>query len=203
MKRGFFCAVTVLALLLCLFQPVSAIHASFYDTHSDWHFDLSLEPDRAMTVEEFVALTTAYSYWSVGTDGETPRDKNGDLPSDTAENLTIPEARARMQAYGATPARHDSQVDDWYFTYRDEEGSRFLVYLESAAGINRRVKLAQQYGLAGVAGFYVSGESQDMFDAMGKYCSSQTVLDPLGNATRAQVATILMRFVCNVIGQTA
>lgn len=49
MKRGFFCAVTVFALLLCLFQPVSAIHASFYDTHSDWHFDLSLEPDRAIT----------------------------------------------------------------------------------------------------------------------------------------------------------
>lgn len=124
----------------------------------------------------------------------------------TAENLTIPEARARMQAYGATPACHDSGVDDWYFTYQDEEASRFLVCLESAAGINRRVKLAQQYGLAGIAGiagFYVGGESQDMFDAMGKYCSSQTVLDPLGNATRAQVATILMRFVRNVIGQTA
>lgn len=219
----------------------------------------------------------------------------------TAENLTIPEARARMQTYGATPSCHDSQVDDWYFTYQDEEGSRFLVYLESAAGINRRVKLAQQYGLAGIAGFYVGGESQELFDAMGKYCSSlpftdvraedwfcqsieyvyahglfngvtattfepeenvtreqlatilyryvsgkgiaaegraelgvypdsarvdawarealswavsvglingtvkdgssQTVLDPLGNATRAQVATILMRFVRNVIGQ--
>lgn len=95
----------------------------------------------------------------------------------TAENLTIPEARARMQAYGATPACHDSQVDDWYFTYQDEEGSRFLVYLESAAGINRRVKLAQQYGLAGIAGFYVGGESQDMFDAMGKYCSSLPFTD--------------------------
>lgn len=87
MKRSFFCAVTVLALLLCLFQPVRAIHASFYDTHSDWHFDLRLEPERAMTVEEFVALTAAYSYWSVATDGDTPRDRNGDLPSDWAAPL--------------------------------------------------------------------------------------------------------------------
>lgn len=95
----------------------------------------------------------------------------------TAENLTIPEARARMQTYSATPACHDSKVDDWHFTYQDEEGSRFLVYLESAAGINRRVKLAQQYGLAGVAGFYVGGESQELFDAMGKYCSSLPFTD--------------------------
>lgn len=103
MKRSFFCAVTVLALLLCLFQPVRAIHASFYDTHSDWHFDLRLEPERAMTVEEFVALTAAYSYWSVATDGDTPRDRNGDLPSDWA----APYIRAEAAKGALTPSELD------------------------------------------------------------------------------------------------
>ncbi len=78
------CLFLVLALVSALLPSVAAIPASFFETHRDWHFDLSREPDRAMTVEEFVALTTAYSYWSVGSGGETPRDKNGDLPASWA-----------------------------------------------------------------------------------------------------------------------
>lgn len=69
------------ALLLACVPSVGAVHESFFNTHSDWHFNLSIEPERTMTVEEFIALTTAYSYWSVGSQGEARPDKNGDLPS--------------------------------------------------------------------------------------------------------------------------
>lgn len=95
----------------------------------------------------------------------------------TAKNISVTEAEALMQTYGATPACHDSKVDDWYFSYQDENGESYIVYLESSAGLNRRVKLAQQYGLAGVAGFHIGGESQTMFDAMGKYCSTLPFTD--------------------------
>ncbi|MBQ8587425.1 MAG: S-layer homology domain-containing protein [Oscillospiraceae bacterium] len=77
--------VAILAFALLLGAvPASAIHESFFETHADWHFDLTQEPDRPMTVEEFIALTTAYSYWAVGIDGESPTDRDGNLPSDWA-----------------------------------------------------------------------------------------------------------------------
>ena len=78
-----FVAILAFALLLGAVSA-SAIHESFFETHADWHFDLTQEPDRPMTVEEFIALTTAYSYWAVGIDGESPTDRDGNLPSDWA-----------------------------------------------------------------------------------------------------------------------
>lgn len=72
------------ALLLGCIPHVNAVHESFFNTHGDWHFDLTKEPDRAMTVEEFIALTTAYSYWSVGSEGEPQPDRDGNLPSEWA-----------------------------------------------------------------------------------------------------------------------
>ena len=45
-----------LLLLLCVlsaFVPqAAAMPDSFFTQHPDWHFDLTKEPDRAMTVEE-------------------------------------------------------------------------------------------------------------------------------------------------------
>lgn len=77
--------ISALLLMLCLLTALlpqaAAMPSSFFEQHSDWHFDLTKEPDRAMTVEEYIALVRAYSYWSVGIDGESPRDRDGDLPS--------------------------------------------------------------------------------------------------------------------------
>lgn len=95
MKRiAIFCLVT--ALLLGCMQPVGAIFSSFFDTHSDWHFDLTEEPNRAMTVEEFIALTTAYSYWSVGEAGEPQRDRDGNLPSEWAAPYIVCETNKNV-----------------------------------------------------------------------------------------------------------
>ncbi len=78
-------SIALAAALLVCSMPVSAIHSSFFNSHSDWHFDLTREPNRAMTVEELIALSTAYSYWTTGAaSGTLPKDKNGHLPSDWA-----------------------------------------------------------------------------------------------------------------------
>ena len=84
MKRftALVCFILVLAMLPL---PAGAISSGFFSNHTDWHFDLTKEPDRAMTVEELIALSTAYSYWTTGADtGTLPKDKNGRLPSDWA-----------------------------------------------------------------------------------------------------------------------
>ena len=83
-----------LALLLTVWLGATALagnewyntHPQWVATHSDPHFDITVRPNDPMTVEEFIALTTARSYWTVGdTVGtNTPRDMNGDLPSDWA-----------------------------------------------------------------------------------------------------------------------
>lgn len=83
MKRILTLCLAVALLLGCV-PSVGAVHESFFNTHSDWHFDLTKEPEREMTVEEFIALTTAYSYWSVGSEGEPKPDKDGNLPSSWA-----------------------------------------------------------------------------------------------------------------------
>ena len=104
MKRlsRIFAAILAFALLLGAL-PAGAIFDSFFETHSDWHFDLTQEPDRPMTVEEFIALTTAYSYWAVGIEGESPRDRDGDLPSDWA----APYIREETQKGVIKPAELD------------------------------------------------------------------------------------------------
>lgn len=92
------------AMLLGLAQPASAIDPAFYKTHTDWHFNLAKEPDRAMTQEEFIALTTSYSYWSTGVaTGATPVDKEGKQPSAWA----APYIRAEYQKRTITPSQMD------------------------------------------------------------------------------------------------
>ena len=100
--------VTALALaavlLLSALPAASAISAGFFTTHTDWHFDLSREPNRAMTVEEFIALSTAYSYWVTGTpSGTTPKDRDGNLPAAWA----APYIRSEVQKGTIDPAQLD------------------------------------------------------------------------------------------------
>lgn len=80
MKRFFAVLLCVCLLAGCL-PTAQAVSQYFYEQFPDWHFDLTKEPDRAMTQEEFLALTLAYSYWDKGASGETPRDAQGNLPS--------------------------------------------------------------------------------------------------------------------------
>ena len=86
---GLLCAVLLLGLCPAVHAgtPWYDSHPSWVASHSDWHFDITREPDRPMTVEEFVALTTAYCWWSTGDTSGTyplPKDKNGDYPADWA-----------------------------------------------------------------------------------------------------------------------
>ena len=53
----------------------------FLKTYSDPHFDLNNEPNRVMTVEEYIAITYAYSYYGKGSAKTPAKDKNGRAPS--------------------------------------------------------------------------------------------------------------------------
>lgn len=55
--------------------------SAFLKAYSDPHFNLANEPNRAMTVEEFIAIMHAYSYYGGGSEPVTVVDKNGKLPS--------------------------------------------------------------------------------------------------------------------------
>ena len=100
-------------LLLAAFAPQAFAGTDWYNTHPGWvathsdkHFDITWEPDRPMTVEEFVALTTAYSWYVTGDTAGTyplPRDKNGDLPSDWAAPY--------IRYYAASKAFDPERVD--------------------------------------------------------------------------------------------
>ena len=77
------------AFLMCglFFAGVTDVWASnwnmknFLKTYSDSHFNLSVEPDRAMTVEEFIAVVYAYSFYGKGSSSAPAADKNGKQPS--------------------------------------------------------------------------------------------------------------------------
>ena len=113
MKRRIY-RILSFALALVLLSgmlPVSAgndwydTHPGWVATHSDPHFDITVRPNDPMTVEEFIAMTTARSYWTNGdTAGtDTPRDKNGDLPADWA----APYIRYYSSRKAFDPARVD------------------------------------------------------------------------------------------------
>lgn len=92
MKRFFAVLLCVCLLAGCL-PMAQAASQYFYEQFPDWHFDLTREPDRAMTQEEYLALTLAYSYWDKGVSGSTPRDAQGNLPSDWAASYIRSEAQ--------------------------------------------------------------------------------------------------------------
>ena len=54
---------------------------AFLKTYSDSHFNLNNEPNRVMTIEEYIAITYAYSYYGKGSSATPAKDKNGRAPS--------------------------------------------------------------------------------------------------------------------------
>ena len=84
MKRFLALLLAVLTLLACV--PFgSAINnwnmEYFLKKYSDPKFNLQNEPNRAMTVEEFLGIVYAYSYYGDGNKNVSCKDKNGRLPS--------------------------------------------------------------------------------------------------------------------------
>ncbi len=75
--------VLMLCMLFSLMQPAFAAGDDEYwlKTYSDPHFNLSNEPDRVATVEEFVAYVTARAYWPQGSATTPATDKTGKQPS--------------------------------------------------------------------------------------------------------------------------
>lgn len=75
-----------ICLVISLVLPAS-VQASnfnvgpFLKKYTDEHFNLSKEPNRSVTVEEFVAIVTAYSYWATGSSNAPVVDKKGKYPS--------------------------------------------------------------------------------------------------------------------------
>ena len=75
----------IAAVMLFAFVPTA--HAAnwnmeyFLKHYNDWHFDLTKNPDSLMTVEEFVAIVYAYSYYGNGTSTAPAADKTGAQPS--------------------------------------------------------------------------------------------------------------------------
>ncbi len=90
MKRFAFSRMIALLLLLAVTVGLVAVPASaqqqwnmeyFLKKYSDPHFDLTVQPNRVMSVEEFLAVIYAYSYYGDGVSSVTAKDRDGKLPS--------------------------------------------------------------------------------------------------------------------------
>ena len=82
------CWLLVVSLLLglipALTTPASAANWNmeyFLKKYSDSHFNLQNNPSANMTVEEFIAIIYAYSYYGDGSSNTPATDKNGKQPS--------------------------------------------------------------------------------------------------------------------------
>ena len=64
----------------------------FLRKYSDWHFDLSKNPNSPMTYEEYIAIAYAYSYYGDGTTATPAVDKTGKAPSAWAAKYVQAEA---------------------------------------------------------------------------------------------------------------
>lgn len=93
MPKGLIKKITAVLSLLCMMMGliVALVNdASAHNWNIEWflkhyndsHFDLSIEPERNMTVEEFIAVIYAYSYYGDGAEGVSAIDKNGNSPSE-------------------------------------------------------------------------------------------------------------------------
>ncbi len=78
-----------LALLagLCPAQRAQAL--SFAEKYPDQHFRETFEPDRPMTVEELMVMTTCRAQYLDGVSGTAPADKTGHRPSPWAEPYVL------------------------------------------------------------------------------------------------------------------
>ena len=87
-----FLAVVMLAGFIV---PASAANWNmtyFLRKYSDWHFDLSKNPNNPMTYEEYIAIAYAYSYYGDGTTATPAVDKTGKAPSAWAAKYVQAEA---------------------------------------------------------------------------------------------------------------
>ncbi len=73
----------VLCAVLCQIQPDAyAENVDYFLVHyPDPHFNLSNEPNRVATVEEFATYVTTRAYWATGSSATPATDKNGKAPS--------------------------------------------------------------------------------------------------------------------------
>lgn len=95
--------ISGIMVLLFMFPLLPAAQAQnnwnmeyFYKTYSDPHFNLGNEPNRTMTVEEFIALEHAYSYYGSGATPVTVVDKNGKAPSAWCAKYVQAEANKKV-----------------------------------------------------------------------------------------------------------
>ena len=68
----------------------------FYKEYPDEHFNLTKDPNRIMTIEEFIAINHAYSYYGSGATPVTVVDKNGRKPSDWCAKYVQAEANKKV-----------------------------------------------------------------------------------------------------------
>lgn len=130
--------------------------------------------------------------------------------------------QALLAQTGATVRKTDEAWDDAYFTY-SEGGKNYYVAFESEEGLQHRQALALNYGLGGVACFYVGSECESLFRLMKKNCTglpyydvaardwfcpgirftfenslmngtSRTTFEPDTTMTRAMLVTVLWRY---------
>ena len=90
MNKTFSLRIFSLIISICLFAsllPLPVADAAnynmeyFFKKYSDPRFNLANEPDRVMTIEEFIAIIYAYSYYGDGVAPYSVPDKNGREPS--------------------------------------------------------------------------------------------------------------------------
>ncbi len=82
MKKTIRITAMLLAMVMLFAPSVGALNMTYFLQHyPDAHFDLTNEPNRVATVEEFVAVVTAYSYYTDGVSTTPVADKTGSQPS--------------------------------------------------------------------------------------------------------------------------
>ncbi len=81
MKKSITSILLVFCALFSMIAPAYAETDWFLVHYPDPHFDLSNEPNRTATVEEFITYVTAKAYYSHGSNNPQVADKNGKMPS--------------------------------------------------------------------------------------------------------------------------
>jgi spore germination protein len=66
-----------------------------------------------------------------------------------AENLSLPEARARAERVGAA-IQFDETAQSPFFEYTDAQGRQHIVWFEDARSLRAKLHLVDEFGLAGI-----------------------------------------------------
>jgi spore germination protein len=92
-----------------------------------------------------------------------------------AENLSIPEARARAALVGAT-IQYDETAQSPFYVYTDDQGREHIVWFEDARSMRAKLELVNEYQLAGI-GFWT---------IMDPWPSGQEVLREMFTAAKVE-----------------